>query len=469
MAELFARHPQQARALGEGAAQAAPTAPHATPRAGKGRRTGPERFWARGPVRAVFAVSLVLSGFAHCSVVPLRLPDSVEVVDFDGDVAIPVDLFEQGEPPVEAPPPTPPAEPSASQVAEEGRAKAALVDAGAARDAAVAADAATDAPRGDAETTDAAEHGEGGAAGPSDPEALLASSGAVQANVVFVTVVINAIEIRKNPAAGQLGEILRSIPEWYDFMHGTEGLIDPVADTDWILINGPSLRDSSADAVTLHYSKSDAIVNRAVQIVSRRYVHGGPYDAGVPSVRAWLAHADRADRVILRPRSHVLVIVPPKQAVSVARQLARVKAMPKEIMPGVATYVRVVDPHHALPNLIPEGVAEMRLWVRTRDDGGADIDIQGDCKDVDTAVRGAEGVARAIRQNNTFAVSLGTGGLLNGAAVTSEGKQLRVHVGATREQVQATLASVLFVMPGLPGAPPPALAPPGSAPGAHGP
>jgi hypothetical protein len=197
-----------------------------------------------------------------------------------------------------------------------------------------------------------------------------------------------------------------------------------------------------------------------VQIVAHHYDHGGTYDVGVPGVRAWLAHADRAERVIERPRSHVLVIVPPRRAAAVARQLAHAKAMPKDIMPGVATCIRVVDPHHALPGLVPEGVVEMRLKVRTRDDGGADVDIEGDCKDDDTAARSVDAIARAIRQNNTFAVSLGTRGLLNRVEVTSEGKQVLVHVAATRDQIEATIASVQLVLPGLSAAPPPVLAPP---------
>jgi hypothetical protein len=188
---------------------------------------------------------------------------------------------------------------------------------------------------------------------------------------------------------------------------------------------------------------------------------------GVPGVRAWLAHADRAERVIERPRSHVLVIVPPKRAAAVARQLVHAKAMPKDIMPGVATFIRVIDPHHALPGLVPEGVVEMRLKITNRDGGAADIDIEGDCTDADTAARSAEAVARTIRQNNTFAVALGTGGLLNRAAVTSEGKQLRVHVAASREQIEATIASVQLVLPALTTAPPPALAPPGAPPAPH--
>jgi hypothetical protein len=370
-------------------------------------------------------------------------------------------VLQQGEPPVEPPPVVqPPPEPVPPSPGDRTQASAA--DAGAARDA--LADAARDGAQ-DVETpADAGDQTTSGDAGPSDPQSLLASSGAVQADVIFVTVVINAIEIRKNPAAGQLGEILRSIPEWYDFMQGTEGLIDPVADTDWILISGPSLRDSSADAVTLHYSTSDATVDRAVQIVSRRSPNGGPYDAHVPGVRAWLAHADRADRVILRPRPHVLVIVPPKRATAVAKQLVRAKAMPKNVMPGTATFIRVIDPHHALPAVIPEGTIELRLYVRAHDDGGADVDVEVDCKDEITASRGAEAVARVIRQNNTFAVSLGTGGLLNRAEVGAEGRQFRVHVAATREQIQTTLASVQLIMPSVASGPPAILAPPGATP-----
>ena len=469
MAELDAQRRQQMRPLGEGAAQSAPTAPHATPRTRKGRRSGPERFWARTPVRVTFALSLVASGLLHGSLVPLDLPGKVDVNDYEGEAAIPIDVLEQGEAPVE-PPPAPPAPPEAQEpklTGDKGKdpnVPAAVVEAGAPVDAMAPSEGGSDAAQADA-ATDAA--GGDAGAGPADPQALLASSGAVQADVIFVTVVINAIEIRKNPASAQLGDVLRAIPEWYDFMHGTEGLIDPIADTDWILISGPSLRDSSADAVTLHYSASDAVVDRAVQVVSRHYDRGGPYDVGVPGVRAWLAHADRAERVIERPRAHVLVIVPPRRATAVARQLVHAKAMPKDIMPGVATFIRVIDPHHALPALVPEGVTEMRLWIRNREGGGADVGIEGDCKDADTAARNADAIARTIRQNNTFAVALGTGGLLNRAAATSEGTQVHVHVPATREQIEATIASVQLVLPALSTAPPPSPAPPGGPAGAH--
>ena len=87
------------RPLGEGAAQEAPTAPHATPRRGEGKRTGPERFWARWPVRIALGLSLVVSGAAHCAVMPFDMPSRLELHDFEGEAEIPVDVFDQQESP----------------------------------------------------------------------------------------------------------------------------------------------------------------------------------------------------------------------------------------------------------------------------------------------------------------------------------------------------------------------------------
>ncbi|HEY8091179.1 MAG TPA: hypothetical protein VIF09_25120, partial [Polyangiaceae bacterium] len=62
--------PEPRTLLGDGAAQGAPTAPHATPRSAGGKATGPERFWRNWPVRLTLAASLVVSGVAHCAVFP---------------------------------------------------------------------------------------------------------------------------------------------------------------------------------------------------------------------------------------------------------------------------------------------------------------------------------------------------------------------------------------------------------------
>ncbi|HEX8791103.1 MAG TPA: hypothetical protein VF765_09120, partial [Polyangiaceae bacterium] len=137
--------PSSRTSLGEGAAQGAPTAPHATPRRDRGPRTGPERFWAHWPVRLALGASLVVSGLAHCAVVPFDLPHGFEVNDVEGEAAIPIDVLEG----VDEPPPPPPPQPAEPEPKAQEQidkfAEAARQAARQQRDGG-APDAATDAP-----------------------------------------------------------------------------------------------------------------------------------------------------------------------------------------------------------------------------------------------------------------------------------------------------------------------------------
>ena len=102
--------------LADGAADAAPTAPHATPRvldAGskKPRRNGPERFWDPRRVRVALTVALGLSFAAHYVVSPFNLvPGNFEIRDQDGEATLPIELLDDQAPPDEPPPPEPQAQ-----------------------------------------------------------------------------------------------------------------------------------------------------------------------------------------------------------------------------------------------------------------------------------------------------------------------------------------------------------------------
>jgi hypothetical protein len=444
--------------LGEGAAQEAPTAPHATPRSGKGPRTGPERFWAPWPVRIALAAGLVVSGVAHCAVVPFDVPHSFELNDVEGEAAIPVDVLPQDDTPA---PPAPAPTPEARTGAQDKGPEAAMLpprrDAGSVRDGAAdaaadaARDAAADAPSDGAEfdgpfpLTEAAAP----AAGPRDPQAIIGAAGSVQADVVLVMLVVNAEVIRKHPVGAQMGYLLRGIPQWDDFMSGTD--IDPVRDTDWVVISGPSLVNTARDVVMIHYSAPDAVVDKAVDVVSRKYDRGGLIDAGVPGVRATLAHADRAERVLLRPQPRVLAVVPPSVAGRVARQLASSK-VPAHIRPGEAVYLRLANPHHPMPE-IPEALTELRMRVVPRSDQGADVFIDADAKDAASAESAAQDVRAMIRRHDDWIMSSLTHGLLDHVDVAPEGAEVRVHLTASRDQIEALVKLVgdfLGVKPGGP-------------------
>jgi len=448
------------RALGEGAAQAAPTAPHATPapEGRKRKRSGPERFWARRSVRIAIGPFLALSLVAHYLIFPVELPHGFEVKDVEGEAAIPVDVLTADPappppPPPEMPPPAPAAKGDEEKARELAAARAARADAGIVRDAGASEDAG---PALDASPEDAA--GVGDAAPESDgalaalttdagPNAIVGA--AIQADVNLVTLIVNAEVIRQHPVGARMGFLLRGIPQWDEFMSGTD--IDPVRDTDWVQIAGPSLINTSRDVVLIHYSAPDAVVDRAVDIVARKYDKGGRFDAGVPGVKASLAHADRAERVLLRAQPHVLAVVPPNIAEKSARQLASAR-LPAHNHPGEAVYLRLVNPHHPMPE-IPESISEMRLRVVPRADLGADVLIDGDTKDAGDAAEAADGLRRLVRRHNDTLTSMVTHGLFDHVEVTTEGPLVKVHLVVTLDQIEtltALVAGFLGVQPDLP-------------------
>jgi hypothetical protein len=450
------RHP-----LGAGAAQAAPTAPHATPRPqqrdGRVRRTGPERFWWHRPVSVAFVVALALSLLFHAGAFPLEWPAHLQVNDLEGEAAIAVDLLEGSgvatpePPPAEAPLPEAPASENARERAPVAPIAPAREDAGSRSRALELRDASSDA-RADGSVLDRATPAgladagidSGFDSGAPDTEAIAGAAGALQADVVLVAVLVNAEVIRKNPVGASLGVLLRGIPQWEDFMSGTD--IDPVRDTDWLMISGPSLINTARDVVLIRYGASDAVVDRAIARVSRKYSGGGPFDAGVPGVKATLAHADRAERVLLRPRPHVLGVVPPAVAGKLARQLA-VVGLPAHVLPGVAVYFRFESPHRAVPE-IPESISELRLRVVPRADNGADAFLEGDAKDPESAALAAPEIEKTIRRRNSGLTSLLTHGVFDGVEVRAEGAKVLVHLSVTLEDLK-TLASLAGALLGV--------------------
>jgi hypothetical protein len=466
---------QPRRPLGDGAAQEAPTAPHATPRERRGKRTGPERFWSRWPVRFALGASLLVSSVVHCAVVPLEMPHRFQVNEVDGEAAIPIDVLEQEDTP---PPPLPPLQeirqPDEEKAGELAATKARRRDAGTGLDAELAdatpdaaPDAASDAApdvASDAETnvvTDARVDGAGldgaiasladaapSGTGPRDPQGILGAAGNIQAAPVLVMVVVNAEVIRPQPVAAEMGSLLRGIEQWDDFMKGTE--FDPVRDVDWVMISGPSLINTSRDVILVRYSASDAAVDRAVEIVSHKHENGGAFDAGVPGVRASRAFADKAERIILRPQPKVLALVPPDVAEKVARRLAPPTHVAAHVRPGEAAYVRLVDPHHPFPE-IPATISEARLRIVPRADHGADVFMDGDTKDPAAATEAADALRELIQRYKLLAMVL-AGSLLDHVEVTADGNRVHVHLAASLDQIETVIG--LFGRPRAPPASP---------------
>ncbi len=456
-----------ASSLGEGAAEVAPTAPHATPREGTPKhRTGPEKFWDRRRIRIALTVTSFLSLALHYEMAPWSIfPEHTLSFkdDDDGQLTIPIDMVQEGP---ETPPPTPLPTPAETAHGEGPKSGPGAHDAG--RDAAPR-DAGDDARAGedagavarlddggagagldgavamlddgglDAALASSSPDGGPGAGGPRDPSAFLGAAGAVQSGPALVQLLVNMEEIRKNPIGARMGPLLSAIPQWDDFISGTN--VDAVRDTDWVLISGPSLLHTERDMIWVHYSASDKLVDHAIDIVAHKYDRGGPFDAGVPGVKASLGHADRAPRVFLRPQSHLLVVVPPDFAHTAAVALVKAHISP-HIRPGEALRLTLKNPSHPMP-FLPTSLSELRLWIVPRaSDGGADVFAEADAPTADEASKASDQVKRLLRDQNSIGVRIVTQGLLNNVEIGPDGSVVKLHLSASREQLEAVLGLV---------------------------
>ncbi len=429
-----------------GASASAPTAPHATPGPSTRTMTGPEKFWFEPWHGLIGAVCLVLSLGIHYEVSPWSLlPEhSFEVRDVAGELTIPVDVL-QGD---DTPPPRPEAKPPPPE------AKAHPVGPGDSPDAGPPVkhpprpkhDGGTEAQDGGPPTDaasgrheDAAIAKAGQASGNvKDAIGMIGAAGAAQAGPQNVVVTINMAAIRTHPVGSRIGPLFAAIPQWDDFLVGTG--VEPLRDTDWVSINGPSLIHSEKDVILVHYSAPDEVVDRGLEAVSRKAGNGGPYDAGVTGMKAVLGHADRADRVFMRPQPHVIAVVPPFYAATAARTLAHALIPRSPKHPNEALRMVLVHPHGPMP-AIPETVTALRLWIVPRNnDGGADVFAEGDTATPEACREAVDTLKALVREQNSFGVKLITHGLLDNVELLADGPTVRMHLPISRDQLEVFLA-----------------------------
>lgn len=430
-------------------------------------RSGPARFWDRRRVRRAFAVAFVFSAGVHSLFAPSLLPKQrLEMVEVEGELTISIDSIEEASPEPPPPPPPiaetpPPPTPEAEGIGSTKRDAGPKppkdagrdVEKDAAGDAEVDADVERERDGGiplvdlvDAAAGSALDGGialatDGsappGANGPRDPTAMIGGAGKVQADVPNVQLLLNFVEIRKNPVGAKMGPLLSAIPEWDEFIAGTK--VDPMRDTEWISMQGPSLysKRTSRLAIIIRYSAPDAVVDKAVEIVSKKYASGGVFDAGVPGVRAYLGHADFAPRVFLRPQSHVLAVVPPDYANTAAKILSKTKVDAK-VRPGEAMRMTLRNPTRPMP-FLPSSLTELRIWVTGREDGGADVFAEADAGTPADAEQAAKDIKKLVKDQNSIGVQLLSKGLLNRTEVVADGPTVRLKVAASEEQIQAVM------------------------------
>jgi len=155
-------------------------------------------------------------------------------------------------------------------------------------------------------------------------------------------------------------------------------------------------------------------------------------------VKGWKGFADKGERVFIRPRPHIAVVVPAAKAQAFARVLATNPVTP-HVRAGEAFSLRALRPGGSI-NVIPADISEMRMWIVPRaSDGGGDLYAEGDCPNDAAATTDAETLKNLIQQKNSFGVRLLTAGFLNKVDVTASNSQVHLHINGTQAQIEALL------------------------------
>ncbi len=255
-----------------------------------------------------------------------------------------------------------------------------------------------------------------------------------------VSLMIFTGQIRRHPLAVRHAATLTSIQQWKAFFEGTD--IDPVRDTDWINLFGPQFRNTARVGVVLRYSVTDQKMRAAVNTLIARSQPRGTWreKSGVPYAQL---RVDNADRVVVMPQPHILVVVPPDgldQAVGL-----KAARFPSSGNDRTAVLLNLKTPRNAfqgLPADIPATIAWLRFSLELAPDGGANAKLDAEDADEATAVRDAASLTDQLEKLAVVRVLFVQQRLFDPITFQAEGKHIRAQTHFTQAQLNTILSMI---------------------------
>ncbi|MFO0661218.1 MAG: hypothetical protein U0165_15505 [Polyangiaceae bacterium] len=224
-----------------------------------------------------------------------------------------------------------------------------------------------------------------------DPVSMVGNTSSITGGNPNVSLLFNMDVVRANAPtlATQLGPAISQMKQWNAFFGGTS--LDPVKDTERILIAGPQMRKTD-QIVSVVQLKGDAKRTReAVDALIKNA--GGTWESQSPPIAK--AKIDNAERNFLLPGNNVVLVVPPS-LLDKAKKISN-PAFPKPN--GEALVVKVRDPARAfkgLPFTMPSTIQWVRISLMLRSDGSGEVVIKLDDADAATAVASAKTLSDGI-------------------------------------------------------------------------
>ena len=273
-----------------------------------------------------------------------------------------------------------------------------------------------------------------------DPIAVAGDARLVAQRNPNVSLILYTGRIRRHPLASKHASTLTSIPQWNDFFGGTG--MDPVRDTEWLLLAGPQFRDTSRVSVVLRYTVSEAKMRAAVNVLAARSQPPGTW-AERNGVRYVKIHADRADRYVVMPQPRVLVVVPLdglEQAVGL-----RTARFPSGEGDGTAVLLDLKTPRNAFrgtPVDIPATIAWVKLAFKLMPDGGADVRIDAEDASETAARQDATMLSEQVEKAAVIRVLFVQQRLFDSVTFRAEGTHVRAETHFTQSQLNTILSMI---------------------------
>ncbi|MBK8257152.1 MAG: hypothetical protein IPK82_31330 [Polyangiaceae bacterium] len=370
----------------------------------------------RTPSRRLFAAAIVLAVLAHLPALPIdpvflahllfHTPAPAEPPPAASEVLVPVDLDLLGEEPRTQDSPAPSAPPPADAPPTAGTAEKPTGDAP--TDPTPVANPTpktspvVSTPKPAEDIYEDLEKPKQGTASTKDALTVAGGPGKFGPKSPNVQVLFNGSRLRGNTAGAALGGVLTALPEWKSFFEGTE--IDPIADSEYLLIAGPQFRRSGEVVVWMQYRGSEADIRKAMDTLVKR-TKGGKWldDAPVPAA---LAKAHGHMRVFaLIPNKKLLAIMPAAAQKDLAK-LKNVTAFNKSSKAGIV--ISLATPRNAFSGYenvidIPKSIKWMRLVVTPLKEGGADLTLEMADESAAKAAQNAPGIEKQLSQIRTLA------------------------------------------------------------------
>ncbi len=253
-----------------------------------------------------------------------------------------------------------------------------------------------------------------------------------------VSLLIYPSRIRGHQLAVQFAPTLTKLRNWRRFFGGTG--LDPIRDSDWILIAGPQLRDSSRVVAVLRYNVPQHRVRAAIDgMVKRSGARGAWVPGKVPAAKAFV---DGAERYFVMPGPNILVVVPP-DGLEQARNLPRNLSFPSRGNEVVVLFLK--HPANAFrdqPVKLPTSVQSMRFSMSLNPNGGADARLDAKDMDATSAAKNAPELTEVINKAMEIDLIFAKRRLLNHVTFRADGDHIRTETHVTDAQLRHILSFI---------------------------